>query len=181
MKIRSSRLPVILFGGWFLVMAFLFFNPYLGGLFERMRNTFVDTNTSFRVLEYKTSFNVIKDNYLIGVGSGQQLHYFKDLLEYSTGQAQLVNNYFLQALIDLGIAGLFIFCLLFWQIYKLTRNNKLELKYLHIGFTAALICALINGLAEVTIFALPYAICFWFLLGALKNLSFYEKSRSDNY
>jgi O-antigen ligase len=180
-KMKNSRIPLLLMGLWFVFLSYILLNPFFSGLLVRIKSTFVDTNTRFRVLEYETSWELIKDHLLFGVGSGQQLHYFKEMLDFET--AQLVNNFFVQAQIDLGLVGLgLVFTLLIAIMVKARKAVRSSLAnggyymILLYGFAASLIVAFLNGLVEVTFFALPYAIIFWLLMGVYSNVQQLAKS-----
>lgn len=166
----KNKVPLILFAAWFILAAYYMFNPYFSGLLERLQTALIDANTQFRITEYKLSWQVIKAHPFLGVGAGQQLWYFKQALNQEVGQQ--VNNYFLQAMLDLGLVGLTIAVLLFAQLAGKARAilRQRGNDFLVIGFAAALVVAFLNGLAEVTIFALPYAIIFWLILGAIRNI-----------
>ena len=158
-----------------VVLATVFLSPLAGGLITRVRTTFVDSNTKFRVLEYQTAWRLLPEHLWFGVGAGQQLHYYKKLLNYDT--SELVNNFLLQAAIDYGLLGLIAIVMLLnavwrkaWAIVLAAPPERLILAS---GFIAMLIVALINGLLEVTFFALPYAIIFWLMVGAFANLKYY--------
>ncbi len=180
-KLKNSRVALLLLALWFLFFAYLILNPFLLGLLERIKITFVDSNTQFRILEYKTSFQLIMQHPLRGLGSGQQLYYFKKILDFET--SQLVNNFFVQALLDLGVMGLGLVSALVLAIIRKGRvaikkscqNSGYYLVLLY-GFTASLIVAFLNGLIEVTFFALPYAIIFWLLMGVYANVQHLAKS-----
>ena len=197
----KSKIPFVLFSLWFIILAYFAFNPYLTGLFERVRTTFIDVNTEFRLKEYKTGWELIRARPVLGVGAGQQLVYFKEKLDLETGQQ--VNNYFLQAFIDLGAIGLALAAGIFLSVFKkslkilsstfpagyyASRENYppqsirapesagysgkvLDKKnILAVGFFASLIVAALNGLAEVTFYAPPYAIIFWLVFGVFENI-----------
>lgn len=181
-KLKNKRVVFILALAVFMILSFVFFNSFFSGLSERLSNTFIDINSKFRILEYKTGWKLIRDNFWLGVGPGQQLYYFKKMLNFET--AQLVNNFFLQALIDLGLTGLI---LAFFMLIKIIKQasalaGKIKDKNLIIyyGLVAALLAGLANGLFEVTFFALPYGIIFWSIIGVLYNLEKYEKIISHN-
>ncbi len=183
-KLKNSRVSLFLMGLWFVFLAYLLLNPFFSGLFERFRNTFVDNNTQFRMLEYKTSWELISKHSLFGIGVGQQLGYFKKILDFET--AGLVNNFFVQSLIDLGVVGLGLVVALVGGIYKKVRvaikaslQNGGYYVVLLYGFGASLIVAFINGLVEVTFYALPYAIIFWLLMGVYANIQ--QLAKSFNY
>ena len=120
-----------------------------------------NANTEFRILEYETSIKVIDDNLYTGAGVGQQLHHFKKLL--NNDNPQLVNNFFLQTMIDFGVIGLsilfYIISIIFIKIKKMFKNNKKE-NILAIGLFASILVAFLNGLFEVTFFAVPYVFLF---------------------
>ncbi|OIO07721.1 hypothetical protein AUJ27_01970 [Candidatus Falkowbacteria bacterium CG1_02_37_44] len=181
-KLKNKRVIFILALMAFMILSFIFFNSFFTGLCERLSNTFIDTNSKFRILEYQTGWKLISDNFWLGVGPGQQLYYFKKMLNFET--AQLINNFFLQSWIDLGLTGL---ALIFFMLIKIIKQvvglagkisgNNL---YIYYGFIAALLASLVNGLAEVTFFALSYGIIFWAIIGVLHNLDKYEKIISHN-
>jgi hypothetical protein len=176
-KLKEKRTSFILFVLLFLSLVYFIFNPFLVGLFERIKYVFIDRNTDFRIKEYTTGWKIIKNNLIFGIGTGQQLSYFKKLLNMET--SNLVNNFFLQSMIDLGIIGLSLIFLLLLSIIKKTKKifksflDKSNKNYfLAIGFASSLIIAFLNGLVEVTFFALPYAIIFWLSLGVFENINF---------
>lgn len=181
-KLKNKRVVFILALAIFMIFSFVFFNSFFSGLSERLSNAFIDINSQFRILEYRTGWKLIKDNFWLGVGAGQELYYFKKMLNFET--AQLVNNFFLQAFIDLGLTGLI---LVFFILIKITKQafglaGKIKDKNLTIyyGLIAALLAGLANGLVEVTFFALPYGIIFWSIVGVLYNLDNYEKTVNYN-
>lgn len=175
-KLKNKRIIFTLAILAFVIFSFIFFTSFFSGLLERISIAFIDANSKFRILEYQTGWKIIKDNPWFGVGAGQQLYYFKKILNFNT--TQLVNNFFLQAWIDFGVIGLALVVLMFGNIYRRTVNFTKSLKIteltLGFGFISALIVSLINGLAEVTFFALPYAIMFWSLMGIFYNLEKYS-------
>ncbi len=181
-KLKNKRIIFILAVLIFIVFSFIFFTSFFSGLIERISYTFVDANSKFRILEYQTGWEIIKDHFWFGVGAGQQILYFKKILNFNT--AQLVNNFFLQAWIDFGIIGLamviFIFGNVFNRIVNFSKSIKPKGLVLAFGFISAMIVSLINGLAEVTFFALPYAIIFWMIAGIFYNLEKYEFHLGNN-
>lgn len=175
LKLKNKRAAFALFALWFVFVAYFVFTPFLSGLMERIKITLVDTTTDFRIKEFEAGWKLIRDNPIAGVGIGQQLWHFKKLLNLE--ETNLVNNVFLQAMIDMGIIGLVIVLLLVRNIFKKTRHivsyakNSLNANAaVIIGFVASLIAAFLNGLVEVTFYALPYAIIFWLAMGVFSNL-----------
>ena len=175
-KIKKTR-------GFFLLVLVLaamagalLFTPLAAGLLTRIRTTFVDVNTRFRLLEYQTAAALIKDHLLFGVGSGQQLYYFKKMMNLDT--SELVNNFFLQALIDFGLLGLLCAAMVLFSLWQKTvrivRGADPKQTLLYAGLAAALLGSLVTGVLEVTFFALPFAVVFWLTVGTLMNLKYYE-------
>ncbi len=175
-KMPKKRTIFILTAAGFLSLSLVFFTSFFTGLLERVARTFISENTQFRLTEYQVGWSIIKDNPLIGIGTGQQLLYYKEILDWDN--PQLVNNYFLHALIEWGIVGLGIVSAMIITIYRKTRSKLKEVfghnnRVLTYGFVAGFLAVLVNGLAEVTVFALPYAIVFFLVLGLFNNLEKY--------
>ena len=173
-KLKKKRVAFILFIFMFLSGVYLIFYSFLVGLIERMTYIFVDQNTSFRIKEYISGWQIIQEHFFFGIGIGQQLIYFKKLLNIDT--SNFVNNFFLQSFIDLGLIGFSLVLALIYFIYKEAKKSlSLFLKddknyFLVLGFISALIVAFLNGLAEVSFYALPYAIIFFITLGVFMNI-----------
>jgi len=179
-RIKKVRMIFVFSFLWFFLIASIILNPYLTGFIERIQTTLVDANTEFRILEYKTSMKIIDDNFYIGTGVGQQLHHFKKLL--NNDNPQLVNNFFLQVMIDFGLIGISILSFMIFRIFIKIRkmfNNKND-NILVIGLFASILVAFLNGLFEVTFFAVPYVFIFWPLLALLNNFEHYETLRNNN-
>jgi O-antigen ligase len=165
-----NKVPFILFAFWFLIIGLMVFNPFFTGLFERLKTTFTDQNTDFRLLEYETGWELIKASPVYGVGIGQQLHHFPRILELDKGN--YVNNYIFQALIDLGVIGLALILTLSKEIFAAVYKNMVALEQrsmLAVSFTGAFICAFLNGMVEVTFYTMPYAVIFWLVMGVYMN------------
>jgi O-antigen ligase len=179
-KIKEKRLASVLFGGLFVIILYLFFSFYFTGLFSRLGRFFVDSSTQFRVLEYQAAWKLIKAHPWFGLGAGQQLLYYGRVL--AADYKELANNYLIQAMLDLGVLGL---AAILFVIGALVRNARRIMAQagsaygvLAVGFVASMIVALINGLVEVTFFAMSYGIIFWLLAGtfaSLENSKNYEK------
>lgn len=167
---KSKRLAFSLFFMWFIAFTYFGFTPYFTGLLERMQTVFIDTNTSFRLNEYEIGWDLIKGHPWFGVGIGQQIYYYQKILDQEQGN--YVNNFVLQAVIDLGAVGLVLLIFIMKNIFSnLKKALRLPGKkpVLLTGFIAALIVAFFNGMVEVTFYALPYAIIFWLIVGVFVN------------
>jgi len=171
-RLKQKRIGFILFVLVFGILGYTIFSQYAEGLASRIGDTFVDKNTRFRIQEYEVCWRIFKEHPLLGVGSGQQLLYYQRLIQ--PDYKQLINNYFVQAAVDYGIIGLTVIAFLVAAVYKQVRKvvtsfSGREQIIMH-GLVGSLIAAFVNGLFEVTIFTLFYAVVFWMIVGLLPNL-----------
>jgi hypothetical protein len=175
LKLKNKRVVLLLSFLLLATVSYLIFSPFLAGFIDRLSRTFIDINSRWRVTEYEIGWKIIKDNLIFGVGSGQQLEYFKKILFQE--DSQLVNNFILQAVIDLGLIGLtaisFIFFTVFKKIKEINKNKLINLTIVS-GFTATFIVAFLNSLLEVTFFSIAYGVTFWMIFGVYSNLKNYE-------
>ncbi len=181
-KIRERRTALMIAASATVLTIILMFSPVAVVLWERVANTLADANTQYRLLEYKTSWKILENHWQFGVGAGQQVEYFKKMLGYD--ESDLLNNFILQAAVDLGALGVAMVTLLMASVMGqavYTKRRSPRERWLGYGVIAMLMAAFINGLVEVTFLALPYALVFWLSLGALINISAYEKSISSNH
>lgn len=151
----------------------LLLSPFFFGLVDRFIGAFTDINNQYRIEEYKIAWSIIKDNLLFGIGPGQQIVYFQKL--FYPDFMNLLNNYYMQSFIDLGVIGLSLFLWLTWEIVRSARRALLSYDHLlAIGIVSSLIIAFLNGLIEVTFFGLAYAVLFWATVAVMNNLETYE-------
>lgn len=87
-----------------------------------------DFNSSLglRVGVWIYSFEVIKDNIIFGVGTGDQMDEIKKVLlekhQYISGLTHTHNEY-IRSFIQFGIIGLFVLLNIFYQIFKMKIDN----------------------------------------------------------
>lgn len=156
-----------------IVFVALFLSPFFFGLVDRFSIALNDINNQYRIEEYKIAWSVITQHPLLGIGPGQQIVYFQKL--FYPDFMNLLNNFYMQSLIDLGIIGLLLFIWLTWEIIRRARQVLLDHnRLLGIGFVSALIIAFLNGLIEVTFFGLAYAVLFWTSVAVMNNLDTYD-------
>lgn len=169
-RFKEQRIIITLSLLFFITVGSLTLTPYVQGFWERLTRFSVDATTTFRVEEYKVARQIITDNPIFGIGVGEQLNQYRRLLHPEYGQ--LANNYILQAGMDLGIIGMFLYLLIIISVLVLIfRLNRKRSSSLIWGITAAILAAGINGLFEVTVFAFQYAIIFWLVVGLARHLS----------
>lgn len=171
-KLKEKRVAFCLFFGTFMVLGYIMLEPFFAGLVQRVSNAIVDKNTRFRIDEYHISWKIIQQNWQLGVGVGEQPHFYERALGYE--YRNLANNFFVQALVDLGVLGLILITWLVRKTQVFARRLKQRFAIderemiLVFGLVGSLITAFINGLLEVTFFALPFALVFWPVVGAFR-------------
>lgn len=176
-KLKGRRLAMVLAISTFAVGSFIVLSPYINGLINRTANMMSDHITEFRVTEYQVAWGIFSDHYLTGVGMFQQPIYFRD--DFGADFNFLTNNFFMQGALDLGILGLLLIIAIAFYCYRQGRhiinNVSKPNQIIAWGLFAAFLAAFLNGLVEVTFFALPYAIIFWMMAGVLPNLPLRNK------
>ncbi|MEI8361258.1 MAG: O-antigen ligase family protein [bacterium] len=173
LKFRSKRLGIALSLLSMTTLVFIFMTPYLEGFVTRLGNVTTDSNISFRIEEYVIATKILRENWLWGVGLGQEPVWYAKY--YAFKYNELVNNYWLQIILDLGVIGLGLalsaFVYIMVQIKKLisiSQNVKVADSWYAYGLIGCGVVVFFNGLAEVTIFALNYGILLWLLVGISK-------------
>jgi O-antigen ligase len=175
LRLKDKRIGLSLIFSFLILAGVVLFSSFFSGLIERAQNVFSDFNTQFRIMEYEVGWKIFNQSPWLGSGAGQQLSLYSKWL--FPGYSQWANNYLLQAAIDLGLAGLAAFAFIIYSVYGKIKEKYSQIseekRYLYYGIAASFIVVLINGLFEVTVFALPYAIALWSLVGVMKNIEKY--------
>lgn len=129
---------------------------------------------------YETSFNMIKNHPILGVGVNTYcLNYQKykihDTAPDSASTMWYAHNSYLQMAGEIGIFGLAVF---FWLLYVLFtkwlrfyRNTKdILLEVVSLGIIIGLVAFLIHGLTETNLYYPKIAALFWFQVGLLMGI-----------
>ncbi len=128
----------------FIIGMFIVLIPAL----EKMRDNitgFLDDNGRFEI--FIDSFPIIKDNFLLGIGSS-----WEDL--FNNGLTIEIHNFILQYLLTFGIFGLLGFCILLILSLKKTNNIKLKFGMIYLIFCGQLFTYWHNSLYIIPIFIL---------------------------
>jgi O-antigen ligase len=171
-KFKTKRIAMTISALFVASFGLLVFGSFFEGLFFRLSRVFIDVSTRFRLLELETVIDIINNHFWLGVGSGQQMIYYSRYLypDYN----QLVNNFFLQSFVDLGVVGfglaLIILFLIIKKVLNISKKVSDNMRPIYYGGVASMLAVLLNGQVEVTLFALIYGIIFWMILGAFSNL-----------
>ncbi|MDK2065209.1 O-antigen ligase family protein [Aliarcobacter butzleri] len=87
-----------------------------------------DSSIGLRIIASYYTIEVIKDNYLVGVGTGDVMKEIeklsKDKESYIVERVKSPHNVYLQVLAQVGIIGFFIFLLMFYKILKYKSVDK---------------------------------------------------------
>lgn len=134
------------------------------GILDRIESIFTLTDySSFlnRLDAIKLSLSILKDNWLIGVG----LVNFKEYVPSYYGN--YLHNLYLSVLVETGILGFLSFiALISVALYRSFRNVILSrVDYLKLGAFVSVICFLLHGLIDNTMYVVSLGMMFWFLLG----------------
>ncbi len=172
---RKNTLIVIIIG---IVFFSLFFSPrqYFHSFKQQLftpGNSLEITSLEIRSHLWQSSWQVIKDNYLLGIGlrnfQGTMINYHKiDWLEIYPHP----HNIFLNIWLELGLFGLIVFLFIIKQIFislqeMLRRNNKM-----FYPLALAWLTLLIHGLVDLPYFKNDLSFLFFILLGlTILNIS----------
>lgn len=166
LRARRNRAKIIATSIAVLSITFIALSPFIESLAGRVISATMDASNQYRLEEYRLIWLATKDHLAFGLGPGQHIVYYQRFVYPDF--IQLLNNYFLQAFADLGLAGVAIVMGLFATIARTARRlvkfSTSRIPY-GAGMAASLLVAAINGLAEVTFFGLSYAILFWMFVG----------------
>lgn len=109
-----------------------------------------DSSTDYRTSIYQASFNMLRDNYVTGVGLGQ----FKELYKiYSFGAAKSfhAHNTILMIFIETGLLGLisFVFMMIAWARDIITAmTKKKNVGFIEVSIMAGIIGCSIQGMVD---------------------------------
>lgn len=156
----------------------------LGGLFflpDSILNrilsivNFADSSNDYRIRMWKITLELIKDNWLVGVGFGH-LPFKAAFGKYTrTMTTYHAHNTYLETLAEMGIVGFivfifFLFVLFKYSIKKLVKENDKYIKIISSGILAGLAAVLVHGLVENILYIARIITTFWILVGLILTL-----------
>ncbi len=182
--LRDKKLLLL---GFFLILIAPLFIP--NSFLQRFMSigNMADTSTSYRVGIWIGSLRMIKDFWPIGIGLGSEVFIFIfQKYALSASYALHSHNFYLQILIDLGIAGfILILCVIFSFYKNLLANNKFLtdnfVKTFKISLCAGFTGYLIQGLADNVWYNYRIFFLFWIIIASssvcfnLSELKVWEK------
>lgn len=166
-KLLLSIIPIVLAGVYFLPQSIVNRILTIGNL--------GDSSNAYRIRLWKITLEIIRDNWLVGVGFGYIP--FKTTFEtyIRTMPAYHSHNTYLQTMGEMGILGLIVFFMLIFVLYKygIKRLMKQEDRYIRTmagGVLAGLAALLAHGAVESVLYLPKIIITFWTLVGLILAL-----------
>ena len=158
------------------------FNKSALTLPERAISTFdkKDPSVNSRILIYKTSLEMIKNNFLFGFGIGTfKINYLIYQANYINGNPFYIkysnrfteaHNEYLQIIVELGIIGFIFFILIFIFFFKkvilfLQKNNSNKDKIIIFSMLISIICFLFHSLFTFSLHVPALGTLFFTIIG----------------
>ena len=176
-KLLLSIIPIALIGIYFLPQSILNRILTIGNL--------GDSSNNYRIRLWKITLDIIRDNWLVGVGFGYIP--FKTTFEgyIRTMPAYHSHNTYLQTTAELGILGLIIFLSFIFILYKYSIKSliKSEDKYIKTmagGVLAGISALLAHGAVESVLYIPKIIITFWTLIALILALMKIELKHKES-
>ena len=169
-KTITVLIYLILLTGFYFSLTLMF--PVIS---ERIATIFTlreHSSNSYRLNVWLSCLNMLKDNWLIGIGAGNSV--FREvygLYMVSGFDALASYNIFLEIAVETGIIGLLLFGLIFLTSFlKLHYMFWNKEKIFALGIVIALVGLLTHGMVDTVFFRPQIFIPFWFLLASIGKL-----------
>lgn len=136
---------------------------------------FADSSNDYRIRMWKFTLEVIKDNWLVGVGFGH-LPFRQAFGKYTrTMVTYHAHNTYLETMAEMGLLGFVVFISLLFVIFKyaikkLVKGNDKYTKIISSGILSGLAAVLVHGLVENILYIPRIIISFWMLVGLIITL-----------
>jgi len=181
-KVYLTVLASIVSMGTFLVLAISALRARVFSIFA-MRS---DSSNSFRFNVYQSSFKMFKDNWLLGIGMGNQN--FREIygLYMKTGfDALSAYNIYLETAVESGIFALVAFLgFLFSIIYdavKYIRNSENKNNIILVSIPLLSIAGImIHGMVDTVFFRPQIQITFWTMIAILSTMLYSPQVELEN-
>jgi len=129
-----------------------------------------DSSNAYRIRVWKVALQMIRDNWIFGVGLGylpfkvNYLNYIRTMNVYHS------HNMFLEIFAEMGIGGfmamLFLFSILFKKLYSIIRKRRnMEVEFMALGLIGSMIAVITNGLTENILYLPKIIWTFWMIVG----------------
>ena len=169
---RISTTIIFSIGIIALILTLTFMFPVLG---ERLSTIFTlreHSSNSYRINVWLACLQMLKDNWLIGIGPGNNTFRLAYGLYMKSGfDALAAYNIFLEFAVEVGIIGSFIFLIIFLVSFlKLHYLFWQKNSILALGIFISLICLFTQGMVDTVYFRPQVFIPFWFLLASIDRI-----------
>jgi len=140
-----------------------------------------DSSNFSRLKIWEVTLEIIKENWMIGVGFGYLP--FKQVFDSKTTMGmQHSHNTYLEVLVELGIGGFIIFTLLIFLFYKfgikkLSSEEDRYTKIMLAGVLSGISALLVHGLADNVLYMPRIIITFWTVMSFASVMIRTSKSR----
>ncbi len=145
-------------------------------ILKRIMSIFImreDSSTSFRMNVYNSSFCMLRDNYLMGIGVGNKT--FREVYGlYMISGYDALSCYciYLEMAVESGIFALiayllFAFILIFYAIKKFIAEKELNNKILIFSSLISIVAVLTHGLFDTVYFRPQIQFIFWTMVSML--------------
>jgi putative inorganic carbon (HCO3(-)) transporter len=185
-KIGKWALIGIVLLGFLGVAAILIKSP---ATLERVKTIFTvrgNSSNSFRMNVWVSSFNILKDNLIIGIGPGNTIfEKIYPLYMFSGFKALSAYNIFLETAIETGIIGLMIFLFMLGVhscrcIWGIIANIDYSSRVILTGCLAGLTGLMIQGLFDTVWYRPQVNILVWLMLALIAVVSRDEIALKNN-
>lgn len=136
---------------------------------------FADSSNAYRIKMWNITLDIIKDNWLVGVGFGHLP--FKATFEtyIRTMPTYHAHNTYLETMAEMGILGfiifiIFIFVLFKYSIKKLVKGKDNYIRIMATGVLSGLAAVLAHGAVENVLYIPRIIITFWILVSLILAL-----------
>jgi len=148
------------------IIILIIFTPFR----ERTLFTFENTGDADRLLIWRVSATIMKENPFLGKGVNTFMDYFGQY--YPRRNATYAHNCYLQMWAETGIFALLSFLIfLIILLKKSIRSFRANNDYLLLGLISAIFGFLIYSFFDTPLYSLQLSCLFWYLLGITKKLS----------
>lgn len=131
-----------------------------------------DSSNAYRIKIWSITLDIIKDNWISGVGFGYEP--FKQTFEtyIRTMPIYHAHNTYLELFTELGIGGILLFLVFIFVIYKyailkFVNSKDKYIRYVIAGLLASISALLLQGLVEHVLYLTKIIVTFWTLIGCL--------------